>query len=167
MPFADREARNQYMREYRERQREPRPPAPQFSHPVNARPAVPPAGRDNVRPESPTRQPAATFTAPASPPTTRPFMPPRMIGPGAANWDTGFKMAVARASCGQRQVEVCGGQQFEVKILPSAWKVAAVLVLGGFVVWWLLSKLSNPGVPGGLLGEKPREWVHWNTGVTL
>src|SRR5689334_2833220 len=49
----------------------------------------------------------------------RRFIPPRIIGPGSMNWDSGYKLAVIRAYFGQIQREVAGTERFEVRLVPS------------------------------------------------
>jgi hypothetical protein len=167
MPFANPQARNEYMREYRRRKSRQRTQTASCPRVVSASRAVGPdrikdSGTSNVFSESSASRAVVLF-----PGGFRRFVPPRIIGPGAINWDTTYKVAVMRAYSGQGQREITRAERFEVRLLPRRFTVVAGLIVLGFGIWWLSSKGLRSGATTGLTVAGAREWVHWMPGVAL
>ena len=168
MPFANPEARNEYMRKYRRRKSRQRAQIPSCPRVVSSSRTV---GSDHVNDGGPSNVFSESSSSRAAvalfPGGFRRFVPPRNIGPGAMNWDTAYKVAVLRAHSGQGQREIAGAERFEVRLLPRRFTIVAGLVVLGFGIWWLSSKGLGSGATTGLTVAGAREWVHWMPGVDL
>jgi hypothetical protein len=166
MPFANPEARNEYMRKYRRRKRRQRAQIPSCPRVVSSSRTV---GSDHVNDgglsnvfSSSSRAAVALFRG-----GFRRFVPPRNIGPGAMNWDTAYKVAVLRAHSGQGQREIARPERFEVRLLPRRFTIVAGLVVLGFGIWRLSSKGLGSGATTGLTVAGARELCTGCPGVDL